>query len=98
MNCSRFWYFCSNSSVNFSVFGREIFSISNFERGMLLKGSWRLKLDLLRILYRHLEVLINLYYQLNFLFFKGNRSVVYIFCVSGFCCVLFSIRDEYGNG
>ena len=29
---------------------------------------------------------------------KMNRSVLYIFCVSGFCCVLFLILDEYGIG
>ena len=29
---------------------------------------------------------------------KGNISVLYIFCLSGFCCVLFLIHDEYGIG
>ena len=28
----------------------------------------------------------------------GNRSVLYIFCLNGFCCVLFWIHDEYGVG
>ena len=27
---------------------------------------------------------------------KGNRSVLYIFCLRGFCCVLFLIHYEYG--
>ena len=25
---------------------------------------------------------------------KGNRSVLYDFCLSGFCCVLFLFHDE----
>ena len=29
---------------------------------------------------------------------KGNRSLLYIFCSRGFCCVLFLIHDEYGIG
>ena len=27
---------------------------------------------------------------------KGNRSVLYIFCLIVFCCELFLIHDEYG--
>ena len=27
---------------------------------------------------------------------KGNMSVLNIFCLSYFCCVLFLIQDEYG--
>ena len=42
--------------------------------------------------------LINLYYQLGFFSIKGNRSVLYIFGLIGFCCVLFLIHDEYGIG
>ena len=29
---------------------------------------------------------------------KGTRSFLYIFCLSGFCCVLFLIDDEYSFG
>ena len=29
---------------------------------------------------------------------KGNRSVLYIFSLSGFCCELFLIHDEYSIG
>ena len=29
---------------------------------------------------------------------KGNRSFLYNFCLIGFCCVLFSIHEEYGIG
>ena len=40
--------------------------------------------------------LVNLYYQLGFLFLlKGNSSVLYDFCLIGFCCVLFLTHDEY---
>ena len=39
MTGSRFWYFCSNSSVIVSVGGRKTFSTSNFDRGIVWSGS-----------------------------------------------------------
>ena len=29
---------------------------------------------------------------------KDNNSVLYLFCLSGFCCVLFLIHDEHRIG
>ena len=39
----RFCCFCNSSSVIFSVIGRKMFSISNFDRVIVSSGSWRLK-------------------------------------------------------
>ena len=69
MTGSRFWCFCSSSGLNYFVAGKKIFSISIFERGMLSRGSCRLKVDLLCILDRYLEVLMSLFYQLDFCFY-----------------------------
>ena len=95
---SRFWYFCSSSSVNFSVFGRRIFSISNFERGMLSRGSWRLKILFFVCFELVSGVLINVHYQLIFLFLLKGKVCLVLFCLNCFCCVLFLIHDEYGIG
>ena len=40
---SKFWYFCNNCSVIFSVGGRKIFSTSIFDKGIVSSGSWRSK-------------------------------------------------------
>ena len=39
MTGSRFWYFCNNSSVSFSVVGRKMVSISIFDRGIVSNWS-----------------------------------------------------------
>ena len=49
------------------------------------------------ILSLNLEMLINKYYQLGF-FLLRFRFVLYIFCLSGFCCVLLLIHGEDGIG
>ena len=36
---SRFWYFCYNCSLSFSVGGRKIFLTSSFVRGVVSSGS-----------------------------------------------------------
>ena len=36
---SKFWYFCNNCSVIFSVGGKKIFSTSIFDSGMVSSGS-----------------------------------------------------------
>ena len=36
---SKFWYFRSNCSVIVSVGGRKMFSTSNFDRGIVSRGS-----------------------------------------------------------
>ena len=35
---SRFWYFCSNSRVTFSVVGGKVLSTSSFGRGIVQVG------------------------------------------------------------
>ena len=40
---SKFWYFCSNCSLIFSVGGRKTFSTPNFDKGIWSNGSWRSK-------------------------------------------------------
>ena len=48
---------------------------------------------------RYLGVLISLCYQFDFHFLlKGIGLSCIFFCLSGFCCVLFLIHDEYGIG
>ena len=62
MTRSRFQYFCNNWSVIFSVIGRNLFSISTFDRGIVSIGSLRLKTWLIVYLNHHLVGLIKLFY------------------------------------
>ena len=57
------------------------------------------KLDLLCILNHLFVVLINLFYQINFLFqLTEKRSFLCECCFTRFCWVLFFIHCEYGIG
>ena len=57
------------------------------------------KLDLLCILNRLFVVLINLFYQLDFLFQLMEKGLFLCrCCFTLFCWVLFSIHCEYGIG
>ena len=49
---TRFWYFCSDWSVNFSVIGRKFFWTSFFDSGIISKWSCKT------------NVLLNLYFDL----------------------------------
>ena len=61
-----------------------------------LAGHVESKLTFLSILSLYLEVF---WLSVKFSFStKGNRSVLYIFCLIGFCGVLFLIQDENSNG
>ena len=76
-----------------------MFSISIFDRGIVSRGSWRLKTWF--ILYFELllggpdELILSIRFSFSM---KANKSVLYDFGLIGFCCVLFLIHDEYGIG
>ena len=75
MTGSRFSYFCSSCNVIFSVGSRKIFSNS-----ILIVELYRLyhkdqKLDSLCILNHLLVVLINLFFQLSFLFLLKEKDL-----------------------
>ena len=76
-----------------------MFSISIFDRGIVSRGSWRLKtwfIVYFDSLFGGPDKFIP---SLRFSFsIKGNRSVLYEFCLIGFCCLLYLIHDEYVNG
>ena len=98
LNClikeSRFLVVCNISSVIFSVAGRKMFRISVFERGILSKGSCRLKF--LFIVYFEFEYggIGKTMPSVKFSFsLRGNSFFLYIF-LGDFCCVLFLIHDE----
>ena len=54
-----------------------MFSISNLDKGIVSSGSWRSKFDVLCILNRLFVVLINLFYQLDFLFQLTEKGLFY---------------------
>ena len=54
-----------------------MFSISNLDEGIVSSGSWRSKIDLLCILNHLFVVLINLFYQLNFVFQLTEKGLFY---------------------
>ena len=78
---SKFWYFCNNCSVIFSVGGIKILSTSIFDKGIVSSGSRRSKLYLSCILNYILVVLINLFYQLNFLFLSMEKCLLCVVVV-----------------
>ena len=64
---------------------------------MLSRGSCRLKILI------HFESISGgpdkIIFLVRFYFFiKGNRSILHLFCLSGLCCALFLIHDEYSIG
>ena len=78
----------------FSVTGRKMFRILVFERGILTKGSCRLKL--LFIVYFDFKSggLGKFMPSVKFSFsIRVNMFFLYIF-LGDFCCVLFLIHDE----
>ena len=66
-----------------------MFSISNLDKVIVSSESWRSKLDLLCILNHLFVVLINLFYQLSFLFQLTEKG---LFNASG---VLFVFVECY---
>ena len=72
------------------MFDRKIFSISIFDRGIVSRGSWCLKtwfivyFELLCGGPDNFILSVRLFFSI-----KGNESVLYIFGLIGFCCVLF---------
>ena len=92
---SRFWCFCYNSSVIFSVFGKKMFSTSIFDRGFVSRRSWRLKTWFsvyFESLFGGPDKFIS---SVRFPFsIKGNRSCLYDCCLIGFCWVLFLIHGR----
>ena len=76
-----------------------MFSISFFDGGIVSRGSWRLK----TFFFVYFESMFGgpdkFILSVRFSFsIRRNRSVLYDFCLIGFCCVLFLIHDEYGIG
>ena len=74
-----------------------MFSISNLDKGIVSRGHGDQKLDLLCILNRLFVVLINLFYQLDFLFQlmeKGHffASVVLLFFVGCYFLSIVNIK------
>ena len=99
ITASRFWSFLSTSSVIFSVFGKKLFSISISDRGMVSRGSWRLKTWFIVYFESFFGWPDKFMLSVRFSFsIEGNRFVLYNFCLTVFCCVLFLIHDQYGIG
>ena len=74
-----------------------MFSMSTFDRGIVSSGSRKIKIRLIvyfESLFDGPDKLI-LSVRVSFSI-KGNRSFLYNFCLTGFCCVLFYIHEEYG--
>ena len=76
-----------------------MFSISVFEKGIVSRGSWRLKTWFI-VYFESLfggpdKFILSVRFSFSI---KGNRYVLYDFCLSGFCCVLFLTYDENGIG
>ena len=88
---STFWCFCNNSWVIFSVVGRKTFSISVFDKGIVSRGSWRIKtwfIVYFDSLFRGPDKFI---FSFRFYFSpEGNRSVFIWFLFDWFllCIVL----------
>ena len=66
---------------------------------MLSRGSWMLKTWLI-VYFGSVsggpdKFILSVKFSISI---KGHRSVLYIFCLSGCCCVLFLIPDENGIG
>ena len=76
-----------------------MFSISIFDRGIVSRGPWRLKtwfiVNFESVFGGPDKFLMSVRFSCSI---KGNRYVLYDFCLIGFCCVLFLIHDEYGIG
>ena len=76
-----------------------MFSISIFDRGIVSRGSWRIKTWFIVCFESLFGGPCELILSVRFYFsIKKNRSVSYDFCLIGFCLVLFLINDEYGIG
>ena len=76
-----------------------MFSFSIFDRGIVPRGSRRLKTWFI-VYFESLfggpdKYILSVRFSFSI---KGNRSVLYDFCLIGFCCVLFLIHDEHGIG
>ena len=94
---SRFWYFLNNSGVMFSVTGKNLFWVSVFERGIISKGSCKIKL----------MFIVNFDFKsggpgnfmLSVRFSSSSKKNMFFpcnFCYGDFCCVLFLMHDECG--
>ena len=96
---STFWCFCNNSWVIFSVVARKTFSISVFDKGIVSRGSWRIKTCFIVYfdsLFRGPDKFI---FSFRFYFSpKGNRSVFIWFLFDWFLLCIVFINDEYEIG
>ena len=78
MTGSKFWHFCNSCSVTFSFGDKKYFRLLILIVELYRVGHEDQKLDSLCILSHLWVVLINLFYQLNFLFLLKGKD---LFCV-----------------